>query len=75
MQRADLHTTYGKTLSVEVPAFPNNPPLIVLEEGIPTWGLTHPVYFVPDATVIGFGKHALSYTQAIAYTPPGDIQS
>lgn len=69
-QQAELRSKDGSTATtVEVPAFPANPDLIVVPEGILTWGLTSTHYFVPNSPVIGYGTTTLSYHEVEAFTP------
>lgn len=65
MQDADLYTKGGRVERVRLPAFPGNPRLLAVPEGILTWGLTSTRYFVAGA--IGFGKNVLTYHEVDVY--------
>jgi hypothetical protein len=69
MQTAELKAKDGHVERVQVPAFPGNPELIVVPEGMLAWGLTSIHYFVADSPVIGLGTTELSYREVSAYEP------
>jgi len=66
MQDAELHTKEGLVDRVKLPAFPNNPDLVAVPEGILTWGLTSTHYFAADSPVVGFGR-VLFYHEVYVY--------
>lgn len=70
MQTAEFTCKDGTVLRGKVPAFPDNPPLVIAQAGIKTWGLTTDMYFAASTPVIGFGTTMLAYHEVEPYQLP-----
>lgn len=70
LQEATFVCKDGEVLHAEVPAFPNNPSLVIAPVGSPVWGLTRTAYFAVNEPVLGFGEKPGGYHEVEPYELP-----